>query len=164
MRICDACGIVNIHGVNHCDCGFDFRTAKVLGSPAGVWPRTKALWIDVMILVGPLEFSRKAWFHDLQSNAYQISSYIAIVVYFAAMESSPWKATLGKKLFGIQVTDLHGRRITFLRAFARSSLKIFPAVFILGYILALFTPRRQTLHDKIAGCLVITEAAGRKLD
>jgi uncharacterized RDD family membrane protein YckC len=72
-------------------------------------------------------------------------------LYWAVMESSPWQATLGKRLFGIQVTDLQGKRISMARATARHFGKI---VFI-GFMLIPFTARKQALHDLIAGCLVV---------
>ncbi|WP_367576113.1 RDD family protein [Noviherbaspirillum album] len=40
-------------------------------------------------------------------------------LYFAAMESSPMQATLGKKAFGIMVVGERETRITFNRAFLR---------------------------------------------
>jgi len=40
-------------------------------------------------------------------------------LYFALLDSSPWQGTLGKKFFGLIVTDTDGRRITFGRATRR---------------------------------------------
>ena len=72
-------------------------------------------------------------------------------LYWAVMESSPWQATLGKRLFGIQVTDLQGQRISFARASARH----FGKIIFVGFILTAFTARSRRLHDLIAGCLVV---------
>lgn len=72
-------------------------------------------------------------------------------LYWALLESSAWQATLGKRVFGLQVTDLAGRRVSFARASGRHFGKlIFP-----GFILAGFTEKKQALHDMMAGCLVI---------
>jgi uncharacterized RDD family membrane protein YckC len=77
-------------------------------------------------------------------------------IYFAAMESSAMQATLGKAFMGLYVTDLRGMRATFLRASARHWLKFLSAaIFFVGYLMAIFPPRRQGLHDMLAGCLVI---------
>jgi len=43
--------------------------------------------------------------------------------YGAALESSPWQATVGKKLLGLRVFDLGGGRISFGRALGRSAVK-----------------------------------------
>ncbi|MBW7997922.1 MAG: hypothetical protein FVQ81_15400 [Candidatus Glassbacteria bacterium] len=80
-------------------------------------------------------------------------------LYFAVFESSPRQATPGKMMLGIFVTDIHGRRISFPRALARTLAKILSKLILwLGYVLALFTPRSQTLHDLIAGTLVLEPA------
>lgn len=77
--------------------------------------------------------------------------------YFAMMESSKWQATLGKRAMGLRVTDLNGSRITLGRATIRLAVKAFlSGWFLLGYIIALFTQRKQALHDLIAGTLVLT--------
>ena len=79
--------------------------------------------------------------------------------YFALFESSPRQATPGKMMLGLFVTDMHGRRITFGRAFGRTIGKILSQMFCwLGYILALFTARKQALHDLMASTLVLEPA------
>ena len=78
-------------------------------------------------------------------------------LYHALMESSEWQATLGKKVLGLVVTDMAGRRVSFGRATGRHFAKIItnmvPA--FIGYIMAGFTERKQAMHDMIAGCLVL---------
>jgi uncharacterized RDD family membrane protein YckC len=78
-------------------------------------------------------------------------------LYHALMESSAWQATLGKKVLGLVVTDMAGRRVSFGRATGRHFAKIItnmvPA--FIGYIMAGFTERKQALHDMIAGCQVL---------
>ena len=55
----------------------------------------------------------------------------------------------------LQVTDMDGNRISFMRATGRHFGKIISNMTILiGYIMAGFTERKQALHDIIAGCLV----------
>lgn len=77
-------------------------------------------------------------------------------LYFAIFESSPRQATPGKMMLGIFVTDIHGRRISFLRALGRTIGKVLSKAFCyLGYILALFTDRSQALHDLLANTLVL---------
>lgn len=77
-------------------------------------------------------------------------------LYFAIMESSPYQATFGKKLIGIKVTDMYGRRISFRRAALRNLAKVLSSmVYYLGYLMIGFTRKKQGLHDLIAGCLVV---------
>jgi len=76
-------------------------------------------------------------------------------VYFAVLESSPWRATLGKKALGLSVVDLAGNRISFPRASGRFFAKIISSMtFLIGFLMAGFTARKQALHDMLAGCLV----------
>jgi uncharacterized RDD family membrane protein YckC len=77
-------------------------------------------------------------------------------LYWASLESSAWQATLGKRVFGLQVTDMDGRRISFARASGRH----FGKIIFVGFILAGFTEKKQALHDMIAGCLVIRKQPG----
>ena len=61
----------------------------------------------------------------------------------------------------IYVTDLDGKRITFAKATGRYFAKILSGLFLLvGYIMAAFTDRKQALHDKLAGTLVLKGKEG----
>ena len=77
-------------------------------------------------------------------------------LYFALLESSEWQGTAGKRVLGLIVTDMEGRRVTFLRATGRYFGK-FVTHFTcgIGYAMAGFTEKRQALHDMIASCLVL---------
>jgi len=87
--------------------------------------------------------------------------FLAVVIqwlYFALMESSKHQGTLGKLVLKIKVTDLEGNRIGFGRATGRYFGKIISGmIFMIGYIMAGFTEKKQALHDMMAGCLVIKE-------
>ena len=76
-------------------------------------------------------------------------------VYYSLMESSPWRATVGKRILGLEVTDLSGNRISFARASGRFFGKIVSSMtFLVGFVMAGFTARKQALHDILASCLV----------
>jgi uncharacterized RDD family membrane protein YckC len=96
----------------------------------------------------------------------QVASFVILLVltwlYFAGLESSAWQATVGKRMTGLMVTDMAGRRLGFWRSTARYFAKILSAVPILiGYLLAAFTPQKQALHDMIAGTLVVKRRGAR---
>lgn len=77
-------------------------------------------------------------------------------LYFALLESSPRQATLGKMALGLRVADVAGRRLSFLRATGRFAAKMLSGLTLLiGYLVMLFTERRQTLHDLVAGTVVV---------
>lgn len=78
-------------------------------------------------------------------------------LYHALMESSEWQATVGKKVLGLVVTDMAGQRVSFARSTGRHFGKIITNMvpFLVGYIMAGFTAKKQALHDMLAGCLVL---------
>lgn len=80
-------------------------------------------------------------------------------LYHALMESSSWQGTVGKRVLGIRVTDLDGNRITFGRATGRYFGKIISSMICgVGFIMVLFTERKQGLHDMMASTLVLQGA------
>ncbi len=81
----------------------------------------------------------------------------AIWLYFAVLESSPRQATLSGPILGVRVTDLEGERITFTHATGRHFAMYLSAItpFAVGYWMAFWTRRRQTLHDMLARTLVL---------
>jgi uncharacterized RDD family membrane protein YckC len=76
--------------------------------------------------------------------------------YFALCESSPLRGTVGKHALGLYVGDRRGDPISFGRASARYWLKTLSSLILMvGWIMAAFTPRKQALHDVLAGTLVL---------
>lgn len=85
-----------------------------------------------------------------------ILSLVIDWVYFAVMESSESGATLGKRAMKIKVVGENGERLTFRRASVRYFSKILSYIpLMLGFVMALFTRRKQALHDLIAETIVI---------
>lgn len=83
-------------------------------------------------------------------------SLAAFLVYYAWPESSSWQATIGKRIFNLKVTDLNGQRITFLRSIGRNAGKILSGLILgIGFLMCLWTEKKQCLHDIMAGSLVI---------
>jgi uncharacterized RDD family membrane protein YckC len=77
-------------------------------------------------------------------------------LYAALQESGRTQATIGKRAMGILVVDLDGYPISFGKASGRHFGKIVSGMILyIGFFMALFTERKQTLHDMMAGCIVI---------
>jgi uncharacterized RDD family membrane protein YckC len=143
---------------------------------AGFWYRFLAWLIDIVIL-GTVQgilaavvlmtsaafVFRGSHFSDpslwLFIGAYGVIFLINAILsllYFAWSESSHWQGTLGKLAIGLKVTDADGDRISFLRALSRYFAHIITNMtFGIGYLLNVFTSRQQTLHDLVAGTLVV---------
>jgi len=149
---------------------------------AGFWRRFAAYMLDAAVLAFGLTqlwnnaFNQvRSQFAILRSSKTNLSSnfdsvewyasvFLLLIVfpfvwaYFSGMESSPLRATLGKLAVGLYVTDLEGRRISFGRATGRFFGRIISGLpFCIGYLMAGLSKRKQTLHDLMAGCLVLSK-------
>jgi uncharacterized RDD family membrane protein YckC len=85
------------------------------------------------------------------------ASLVVTWLYHAMLESSEWQATPGKRMFGLVVTDMAGKRVSFARSSGRHFGKIITNMIplFIGYILAAFTEKKQAVHDLLAGCLIL---------
>jgi uncharacterized RDD family membrane protein YckC len=83
-----------------------------------------------------------------------IAAVIAPWLYTAIQECSTARATLGKRLLGIHVTDLEGKAVSFGRASGRFFGRLIPTLGI-GYCTILVTRRKQPLHDLLSRCVVV---------
>ena len=80
-------------------------------------------------------------------------------LYCAFAESSSWRATVGKRILGLQVVTASGGKLSFGQASVRHFMKflsLFTAA--VGFMMAGWTKRRQALHDMPSDCLVIRVA------
>jgi uncharacterized RDD family membrane protein YckC len=93
------------------------------------------------------------------SGIFNLMGLIFNWLYYASMESSGCQATLGKMAWGLCVTDLDGRRISFGRASGRYFGKILSGLIIcIGFLMIAFTRQKQALHDMMSGTLVVNKA------
>ncbi|WP_210466742.1 RDD family protein [Rufibacter roseolus] len=137
---------------------------------AGFWIRFVAWLIDAIALIIPNwiistvflagtvvveDLDNPSAIFAAMSSSFVVSTLVNLL-YKSALESSSWQATLGKRALNLKVTDEQGERLSFLRSLLRSCatyLSYF--IFLIGYIMAAFTSRKQALHDKLAGTLVV---------
>jgi uncharacterized RDD family membrane protein YckC len=90
--------------------------------------------------------------------AYGIVVIVVPWLYYAGFESSRSQATPGKLLMRIVVTDLEGNKPSFARVTLRHFAKFISTIIIfLGFLMIGLTQKRQGLHDRIAGCLVLLQ-------
>jgi uncharacterized RDD family membrane protein YckC len=140
--------------------------SQVSRTYGGFWRRGIAAAIDWMLIGVVVSFS--IGYHGQlappHSTAKVVAFYaLALVVvwlYFAAMEASAWQATLGKWVVGVRVTTLDGQRIGFGQATARLLAKFGLSLppLGLGFVLAGVDARKQAVHDKVAGTVVVLRA------
>jgi len=131
--------------------GFWIRFLAFLADSAIVFVLSAALLIGAGMALGP---------NDLTLAV--IAVWVLGFLYWPILHSSRLRGTFGKALLGLHVTRFDGRRISILRALWREIAKIFSsAVFMLGYVIAAFLPRKQALHDLMAATYVAREGVSR---
>jgi uncharacterized RDD family membrane protein YckC/Tfp pilus assembly major pilin PilA len=122
---------------------------------AGFWRRAGAYLIDYILVI----FSAGllgAVLAPVIRGLMPLAILAGVWLYYVLMESSELQATLGKKAVGIKVTDLEGNQISFARATGRLVGHLVSGLTLgIGFAMAVFTSRRQTLHDMMAGTLVV---------
>jgi len=135
---------------------------------ASPWRRLGAGVIDLVIsfpaglilglIFAPLLAHNAMDQQHLESQLNGLGSF-ATWIYFAKMESSSLQATLGKKAFGLKVTDIEGNRIGFWKASGRHWGKLISALLLLiGFLMIFFTQKKQGLHDLMSGCVVLDKS------
>ncbi|WP_157721819.1 RDD family protein [Tumebacillus avium] len=133
------------------------------GHYAGFWLRFIAVFLDGLVvsgfttILGKITFGVGIKFEGLIGEVFlNIMSFAIPWLYFAFMESSVLQGTLGKKILGLAVVDLHGNRISLGKATVRHFSKILSfATLLIGFIMIGVTSQKQGLHDKLANCLVL---------
>jgi uncharacterized RDD family membrane protein YckC len=173
---CPNCGTENIAGARFCrSCGTALasQTPSPFGETAvaapeymGFWIRLLAYLIDgaivgiVLSIAGGIVIGIGSAIGDTAGAIalllFVLIAVVGSILYFIMMESSERQATFGKLALGMKVTDLDGRRISVGTATGRYFGKIVSGLLLyIGYIMIAFDERKQGLHDKLAGTLVV---------
>ena len=100
-----------------------------------------------------LTFGLLAWLHLL------LLPIVIALAYHIAQLASPAAGTLGMRLFGLRAWSVLGGRPTSSQA-ALHAFCLYGSLAVTGglvAVVALFEPRRRTLHDMLAGVVVLRE-------
>ncbi len=116
--------------------------------------------VIVLLAVSPAILSSGGDISDFMAVSMVLTYFLGIpivhVLYHTIFESSKHQATPGKMALGIQVTDMYGERVSFLKALGRNLGKfISQFILFIGHLMAIFTEKQQALHDMIASTLVV---------
>jgi uncharacterized RDD family membrane protein YckC len=133
---------------------------------AGFWRRFATVLVDGLVLFFPSAILRVALGlsvlgtgNESDRPAFWLAFFANIVMtwlYCSALESSPAQGSLGQQLLGVRVCDGSLRRISFGRATGRHLAQWLSVLICgIGYLVNLWTSRRQALHDLVAGCVLV---------
>ena len=93
---------------------------------------------------------------DFKVDVASIFVQILLLFYAPVMESRHPQATFGKMALRIYVQKISGERLSFGRAFLRNIAEVLCWLTLnIGYLISLFTKRRQALHDLISSSVVV---------
>lgn len=109
---------------------------------AFVWIAFVVLWVLSFGLLGPV-----LWF---------LFGLIPLA-YHTLLLSGPWSATLGMRLFDVELRSVTGERPGFLQALAQTALFYLTvgATCSLILLFALLNRHKRTLHDVLAGTVMV---------
>ena len=138
--------------------------ASVEMQPAGFWLRVVAFIVDyallLFLLAAMLTGAMSVGGEDLAGPAYW-AWFVVGFFYWPVLESTAWRATVGKKMLGLVVGDVDGGGLNFVRSLLRNLAKIISSIpFGIGYLMAAFTARKQALHDLITKAVVLRKGPG----
>ena len=128
---------------------------------AGFMLRGGAFVVDLIVLVLMVNgFELLAVLMELDISAIEDAGSVLLILglwlYYALMESSPKRGSIGKLMVGICVVDMRGDRISFGRATGRFFAKYLSALpLYMGFLAIGWSDRKQGYHDMIAGTLVL---------
>jgi len=124
---------------------------------AGFWVRILASVIDGLVLSIPI---------NIIESLFGKNSWITILLvlglwwfYIAKLLSSSWRATVGKKVLGLEVLDMEYEQLTFKEASVRSLYSFISYLFVLPVFMMFFNDKKQTFHDYFAKTVVIDKVA-----
>ncbi len=93
---------------------------------------------------------------EITRPSLDVLTLIVLALYFAAMEAGRGGATIGKRSFDLMVTREDGRPLGFAAALGRNAIKVLSSfIFPVAILVAFFSRRRQGIHDRIVGTVVV---------
>ncbi len=122
----------------------DFISESIAGGLLGAWG-----WFIGGLFLGVPDVS-------LIAKLSLIVNLILNWIYFTGLESSKLKATFGKLLLGLKITDLNNEKISFMQANIRYWSKLISILMLtIGFMIIAFTSKKQGVHDMLARTTVI---------
>lgn len=96
---------------------------------------------------------------EITRPSLDVLTLILLALYFAVMEAGRAGSTVGKRAFDLHVTREDGRPLGFAAALGRNTIKVLSSfIFPIAILVAFFSRRRQGIHDRIVGTVVVREA------
>ena len=142
---------------------------------AGLWKRVGGALIDFIIVVVItfgivfcwglyLEFKQNEYLMDehlrnaLWEGRGAIVGFLVDFIYSVATQGGSRQSTFGQRACGIKLRKINGERLGYETAIVRYITSLISSIFLkLGYVIAIFTQNKQTLHDLAAGTIAVKD-------
>jgi uncharacterized RDD family membrane protein YckC len=180
---CPKCAYNNPAGIQYCkNCDLNLTASTTAAKPAalihaGFWVRLLAAFLDILfitacfilfaLLTGGLIVytGRDSILHDGRSGPLLFWSFIFFTMaYHIMLESGIHSATLGKRWMNLKVLEKNGEGLTIARATGRFFARLLSQLLLFsGFLIQPFTPRKQALHDLLAGTIVVQISDSKKI-
>lgn len=139
---------------------------------AGFWTRFWAFTIDLLVLYAISGILIKPVFRvvgiDISNpsfllfSPYKVTALLLLFLYFALMTKFMGQ-TVGKMIMGIKVVAKNGEPLTWSAILFREVLgRFISKVLVVPYLLVLFMPKKEALHDVFADTVVEYESTFEK--
>jgi uncharacterized RDD family membrane protein YckC len=140
---------------------------------AGFWTRFWAYTIDLLVLYAISGIIIKPIFRVigieitnpsfLLFSTYKVAALLLLLLYFALMTKFLGQ-TVGKMIMGIRVVAKDGGQLTWSSIIFREVLgRFISKMLVVPYLLVLFMPKKETLHDLFADTVVEYEHSYEKV-
>lgn len=148
------------------------QTEKFQPKLAGFWTRFWAYLIDLIIVSSISGIIIKPLFRIagipisnpgfLLFSPYKVVLLILFLAYFAVM-TKIFSQTVGKMIVGIKVVNVDGNGLTWGNILFREVIgRFISKLLTIPYLLVIFMPKKEALHDLFADTRVIHEQAFEK--
>jgi uncharacterized RDD family membrane protein YckC len=138
---------------------FSFELATPV-TRALAWSVDTAAIVVANIILGQIAKLVGTMSADL-ANALSVAGFFVISVVYAIALEWRWRGqTIGKRLLGLRVMDIHGLRLQFPQIALRNLLRVIdmlPFFYLVGGLTAVFSRNAQRLGDMAANTLVTRE-------
>ncbi|MEO6187505.1 MAG: RDD family protein [Ginsengibacter sp.] len=136
-----------------------------------IWKRGAAFFLDNFLVLFPayilpfifagviLGITGREELTEDEVNSWMIIAFVFYFVVCAAMESSKWRGTFGKRIMKLQITDREGHPISFFRAFWRNIVRAlvgYSYILVFPLIIQYFTFKKtkKLFHDQLSNTII----------
>jgi uncharacterized RDD family membrane protein YckC len=145
---------------------FSFQLATPV-SRALAWVIDAAVILTACYVISQVCTAANVFNRDIAAGVTTVLYFVISVIYGILLEWRWRGQTIGKRLLGLRVLDIHGMRLQLSQIVLRNLLRFIdalPALYLVGGIACLFSRNAQRLGDLAANTIVAVECKSEEPD